>query len=239
MRSDLGVAPPISVVYTYGDTAQAKMLVSRIGGRAALPQPRALLREADDPRRFRRLPWVEELSLPARGAADQMAMYAWGLLLSLLLLVIPGLYLWHLLRRRRWSLSALLLLPLVVGLVLLALSIPAPAQRWPWEFSGQRRLAWALAMLPYLLFPGLLLAWSLGRKWWRVGGWLLATGLISLGLAALVLWTDRAQAGPGWRYDWAGWYSIVWAGVFAAGWLMLPATFAWRQVGRLARRPAS
>jgi hypothetical protein len=146
----------------------------------------------------------------------------WSVFFCATLLVLPlGFAVW-LLWRRRWGLRAMLLLPVVAAATLLGVTVEGPR----YDLSSlAERLMVAVGTLPALVFVGLIIYWSVRRRWRRVAGWLVLATVVATALAVVLLGLARlspeGRLGPGERWDPAGWYWIWLLGVYFTGCVML------------------
>lgn len=94
--------------------------------RVARAEPR-LAGLGDDPRLVRPLPWAEEMY---RRHGEEwiraIAVFGYGILLAAVVIALPGGLVWRMVRRRRWGLRTMLLLPVVVAIVVTVLTADLP-----------------------------------------------------------------------------------------------------------------
>jgi hypothetical protein len=198
---------------------------------AAKPaEPQALRDPGFDPRFLRRLPRAPlPRELDIFGIANRVA---WGVFYCVFLLVLPGWFLWRLVRRRTWGLYTLLAAPAVAALALAAALTDSPDGE---TLTGKLQVA--SMVLPSLLLV-VALAWWIARFRWRRLAvwavlWLAACGVI----AAVFLWVvhpqQAAPLAPDERYSPDGWSFVFVLGIFAVGWitmLVLPVEAALRAI---------
>jgi hypothetical protein len=180
---------------------------------AALPKQPLI-----DPRMQRPLPWRLSDSDDWAGGAIFVAWSA-GYCASLLLL--PGILAWRIIRQRQFGLKTMLALPVVAGVVLLAVLIDGPDNDFQ---SLMGKFAVSVAGLPVLLALVLFVRWALAGKFVRLSIWLLLTLLVAGIMAAVVLLiVTPVEAGPlepGERWDPAGWYWIWFPAAYVVAWAM-------------------
>jgi hypothetical protein len=186
--------------------------------RAIVPD---LVARADDPRLLRRLPW----DYPHGPAGELML----ACLFSLALVVLPGAFLAHMLRHRRWSLRTWLMLPLVVAAMISMTYVITKLPNITMRRSEAPVLQVALvAVLGTMLlpFPSLVVFWTYKRRWIRLA-WLIGASLVLALAAGLVAYLNAARhLDPLERFEWTwrGWWNIWipiailtgWVGLFVA-----------------------
>jgi tRNA A-37 threonylcarbamoyl transferase component Bud32 len=203
------------LIYNHRGTLHA-LPGSRRQGARPLPPAQTPGRYDDvptDPRLVRELPFV---------APDMLLFYAVSGVFSFVLLVVPALGLYAVIRLRSWR----------VGLVLLAyggLAVLALRHDWlPRQVPGAQQhiaeevrkvfapvlpkadLRWlrALVGLPGAVTPLFLGAWLWGRRW-RLLGWM---ALLALGCAlgrVVFYWMQEKDVMPEEVYTWDGWYLVL------------------------------
>jgi outer membrane protein assembly factor BamB len=191
-----------------------------------------------DSRWQRDLPWRSELEL---GGGRVAGFIGWGTFFSLTLVVIPVGYTLRLIIQRRFSLQALLVLPVVAGIFLTAALIQGPAES---HLQGLvPRLISATGFAPPVVGLGLLVWWLARGRWKRASIWLGLVLVMSAIAAASIISTTLRHAPllPEESLDWTGWYFILAVGAYMTSWLamiVLPIEFLIRAVWRrlVARR---
>ncbi len=219
-----------------GNSAQPPLWISQALGatvcRVALPvtargeigPPRGMLvqpgRIPIDPRWTRPLPWLARLKGPFGPwgflAAAGLAFVNVFVPLSLLRLVAG---------RRRFSIRALMALPIATAVPLMAfllLEPVLPVDSLPLIASEKQIFtAGTLAGLP-IVFCLVSMAKSVAHLRWKpAAALILLTALISLSIAAVWLWSDKRSMSSMERYDPSGWYLVLLPGITASGLLML------------------
>ena len=116
-----------------------------------------------------------------------------------------------------------LLLPAVVGVIMFSLTMPSPDYHH--QLSPLERLVMAIVMLPGVVLPVSWTLWAVRRDWRRLLIWSIATVTLSLVIAGAILCLDSFQSGPGTRYSWKGWYTILVYGSYWIGWAMITTGF--------------
>lgn len=153
-----------------------------------------------DPRFVRLLPWqVIHFGWPI----NSPAWLALGLFLYLpALIVLPVWSLYKIVWLRRWSLRFWLLVPVVVSLVAIALTTPAPPTV-PAMPTLQARFVVSLLMLPIVAFPWQIGAWLCAGRTRRAAWWLGLT-LAMGGLIGALIYTIHWRLTPSdesWVFD--------------------------------------
>jgi hypothetical protein len=188
----------------------------------------------EDPRIFRPLPWLV-YGMPLGGVPrlfSPLQLWLTTLGLALALLVVPGVMVWWIVRRRAWLFVPLPLLWLGLALcgghVLSAMlwtqatsfdigQLGELVRVWPVTLN---LLALALAGLPTGVLFVLVFAWLRRAHWGRLA--LLLAGTALLAVAAAAAWLHFAPSlEPEQHYSWRGWYSLWPAGLYALGVLLL------------------
>ena len=184
-----------------------------------------------DPRLARQLPWVDSRNL---SWIEIVQLFATPILLSIVLFIIPGFYVYALARRRRWSLRAFLLLPMILLIALSSLQIPladAPTDLSP--LTG--KIVVAQLVLPGVMFTLFLIVWACKRRWRRVSFTLGLTVFVALLIVLLTLWTDSGKL-AGEHYSLGGWYMPIFMAGYGVGIGMLIGLPAWHVLGYLRRQ---
>jgi hypothetical protein len=225
--------------YTMGDVTFCRRPMSvAMQSRLVKPVAARLDGNLDDPRLLRDLPWMSEFVRQAERPVRAIATLGWFMMLSALLIVVPALYVRQLVRRRTWSLAVFLVLPVVVGVIMFSLTMPAPqsiGKLMPWE-----RLVMATVMLPSVVLPVSWTLWAIRYEWRRLILWLTATVILSFAFAGAIIWIGSFQSGPRMGYSWKGWYTILVYGAYWIGWGMIAVgfrTWFWGIIERCIRRP--
>ncbi len=201
------------------DMGEQPSMGNRIGGNSSVATPSRgwPIREHADERWARALPWVvETISL-----AELMWNIAWLMLLSALLIVIPVVFLYRLVRRQ-FSLQSLLGLPIAAGLISLGILMEVPIAEDVHTLG--ERLGMATIYTPLVGSIGFVISWMMRRRWRRVLTWLACTCLASLVCAAVMMWFDAVVFNPMLpeeSYRFQGWPLIWLIGTYATAWLLL------------------
>jgi len=213
---------PPHALYQYRGQTYVRRGVDRSGAAAAwqaFARPPSILAPAGlDPRLIRPLPWKpEDYQL-----RQWPPFVAWAAFYGITLAALPVLLLGWMIRRRRWGLKTVLMLPLVAGLVLLAVRVH-PADR---EFQS---LASKLGLAYFGAGPVIGAAVACGA-WLRQGRWRRVLLCLSLALlAGLALMAVRllaiapaegAALQPGERYSWEGWYFVFLPMFYLLAWVL-------------------
>jgi hypothetical protein len=213
------------VAYRYGDVTAAARSDSLL--KTSAPRgPVALIDEEAgrrDPRWTRPLPWaglLGDLNSPeeARRALLSIASMA---MFAVALILLPGWYLSTLVRRRVWSLKALFVAPVLVGLALVALSAPTPIHVE--SLPLLQKMAMGFFMLPPVLLLVSLVRWSFQRRWRRIAAWTMVVVLVSGAIAALMIAVHWAGSEGSIPYSWEGWPLVCLLGWYFTGLLLIPA----------------
>ncbi len=214
--------PPVWINQDLGATVCHEALPTTAQGKIAPPRGTLVQsgRVSIDPRWARPLPWLAWLKGPFGPwgflAAAGLAFVNVALPLSILRLVAG---------RRRFSIRALMALPVAAAMPLMAfllLEPILPVDSTPLLASEKRIFtAGILVGLP-IVFYVVWLVWSLAHLRWKSAAALIAlTAFISLSIAAIWLWIDSKSMSPIERYESSGWYLILLPGITASGLLML------------------
>ena len=169
---------------------------------------------------MRALPWYSSFD------SDQIAEMSKSAILAIwccmTLIVIPGLYTWHLIARRRWSMRTLLALPIVVAVVMCGLTL-GPATNMSDTFAT--RLQTGALTLPAILFPALILFWMVTGRFRRALGWTAGSIALAVFGAFWTLWLVEPQYQspmlPGETYSSEGWFWIWFIAAYATGAIMM------------------
>jgi hypothetical protein len=106
--------------------------------------------------------------------------------------------------------------------------------------SGQKLslllFIWAVWWLPLAVFPVLLFAWTVQRRWLRVGGLIGLSLLVSLACVGWRVSVPLGNHGPLQHSSWDGWGMSWFVGAYGAGALALAALLLLPIVRWLARR---
>jgi hypothetical protein len=213
---DEGKAEPPRVYYAYGSIARCRQAAST-STRIAPPTRGA----ASDDRWNRDLPWVN----PFVNIAQQTRFIGWSLVYSAFLIVLPASYLSYLVWSRRFTLSTLLLLPVIAGLFL-TVALMRPPMRDGDFFHLGARMSIGVFVSPAIIAPALLAWWLLRGRWRPVVIWLGIGLLLTLvgGMIAFDLSSRRTPLLPEESYDWTHWYILVMDGAFVTAWLLVLVT---------------
>ena len=207
----------------------------------------------DDPRMLQPLPWNYETpmnSLEIRGL-DHSPIVLVTQLFPIVLgaIVFPAWLVTTMIRRRRWSLQWLLLLPLAFALPYILLTIPSPLRT---EFSDPyslplwcRRAFSAITLLPFLIFIGVFAMHCFKQHWKTVlllMFFVVAAPVLPIGLDLIF---NSESLPEGYRYDWLDPRSLwlLWLGVWMVGLgiaikrvLFSFGRLLWAAIGRLGAR---
>jgi hypothetical protein len=210
------------VFFHHGDVALTRR-ATRAGG--TIPASSVLMvenvpssPEAVDPRLLRQLPWqssVEDLLETARRFRIVGSLYAMTLLLLPCGVVIGCI------RRKRWSLRTMALLPVVIGLFIVALGVDGPEAI---KLNTMQKFYLGFAFLPLIPLVVSFTAWALTRRWKTLAYWAASVAVISFLVASYSLLVAAAEGGdplPGERYSWDGWYLVGVLGLYLTGWGIL------------------
>jgi hypothetical protein len=194
----------------------------------------------DDPRWTRALPWMS-LMAPATARAGLFAVVG----LALVNVFLPLGILRLVSRGRRWSLRALMALPVAAAVPLSAFLAlepmipipktppPAPLPSSPMALFASGAVA-GVPVVFYVVFAG----WSLIRRRWRTLGLLAGFTIIaSLAIAAVWLWVDIRDMPAIEHYSRSGWHVALLPGAYSVSSLML-CGWAVRGMSRRVRRRA-
>ena len=186
----------------------------------------------NDPRWKRPLPWTVSFAMNV----NNYSYVAWGIFFSLTLLISPMSYLGFMIARRRYQLSYLLLLPVVVALSLQSVMITGPDD---YEFSTLiGRFSVAVFFAPVIVGLVLLFVWTVSRKWRKLLAWLsvLFTVSIAIAIFSLVVSIRTSPLSVEESFDWQGWYLILIPVAYFLSWLMLAVTLLEMIVKQFTRR---
>jgi outer membrane protein assembly factor BamB/predicted Ser/Thr protein kinase len=185
----------------------------------------ALPAVGQDPRLLRSLPWA----MSPQEAANEAVHGLWGLFYSITLVGIPVGFIISLLRRRKWGMRTMLMLPVVAGLFLMGALIQGPD-------SMHRTLPGKLVESVTIGGPILLALYTIGRWTWRrqwrpACTWLSVGPLLALIAVAVLLAgffpKHEDPLEPGERWSWDGWYWVIVYGYFASAWCFAIAMPPW------------
>jgi outer membrane protein assembly factor BamB len=169
-------------------------------------------------RRWKRdLPWRAHDGLDSR----TLGFLAWSGFFAATLVVLPGWYIAWLVMKRRYETWQLLLLPVVAAIFIQAVLITAPDER---DFSTTlSRLTNALFGSPAILGLLILGRWAIGRRWRRLGIWVLIMLAVSFAMAVFIVqWDVRTSPLVEQEsFDWTGWYDILLPGAYVTSWLLI------------------
>lgn len=190
-----------------------------------------------DPRLVRTLPWVPEehelIGLPG--------FLLWSAFYGIVLVGIPVSFVISLVRRRRWGMRTMLMLPVVAGVFLMGVTIDGPDNDF-------RSLPHKLVIAGFFATPVMFALYQLGtwvgqRRWIPVVSWL-AVGIIAVIVLGVAFWNADGNRGgpfePGESYSLAGWYWILGPAYFAVAWWMtiaIPLGWTGRRLWIWLRRP--
>jgi hypothetical protein len=175
--------------------------------------------------------------------------HSWGVILSVVLLVMAGVPIVAYatafvlsLVRVRW-LKWLLALPVVAAILVAGSSVldtltPKTPQPTSWWSIPLDVTVLSMSGVPIVAYAAVLVL-SLVRRRWRKTGLLIASALLAaILIGAIMLRSDMLMKPLIEHYDWSGWHQAVYFGAYAVGVLMLlvrPARSVARFVWRLAR----
>lgn len=191
----------------------------------------------DDPRLVRQLMWAPT---PAEWATSGGQVFKDVLLaagLSLVVVLTPYSMIRAGLRRRELRRGRIALIGGGIVLLLVCVTLlqfPPLGSRWrdvPWALP----LAIAFGGLPILLYPATMFRALANGNWRRLRGLLLATLILSLVLAAILMTIDISRKPPEQHYSWYGWWIIFLMGAWFTG-ALLVLGHVFRPVGDWLRR---
>jgi len=238
-----GLSDPQSTAATPAtQTALRRAMPADSSGKchAAMVARRIELAHVDDPRWKRPLPWVPRSGEISKEVVGTLLRWA---ALSLAVAVVPGAWFWWGIRRRRFGIGYLLLLPLAVGLAMLtwiwAAKMPQFAQIPDWSrFLAMAGVA--LGGLPMWLLTLTSATWAVQRRWRRLTVLVLSTAIFSIAWAAVNVWIDSRSMDAQQHYTWEGWPLIGLAGAYTSGIICLalftlgpPLRTTWRGLRRM------
>ena len=228
---------PLLIGDGLGATACRRALPTTAQGTFAAPRG-ALVQPGlgrDDPRWTRALPWLTWLKGPIG---------PWGFLaaggLAFFNVVLPLFILRLAAGRRRFSVRALMALPVAVAVPLmlyLMLEPLLPVSSSPW-LTSERRLfvAGTVAGLPIIIYA-VSVVWFLVRGRFRLLASLAGVTILTSVITATVwLWFDMKSMASIERYGRAGWYLVLLPGAYAAAIFMVIGWVLWALFGVLRRR---
>ncbi|MDX2460097.1 MAG: hypothetical protein QNM00_08420, partial [Gammaproteobacteria bacterium] len=172
---------------------------------------------AEDPRLLRPLPWASNL----QDVAEIAQLFAWAAMFSVVVIVLPGGLLWRMVKKRRWSLRTMLLLPVVIAIVITVLRTDLPGTPRDWN-TAYVKLVYALIILPAVAIAAELIYSVYSGRWRRLACWITASVLFALLAASLtVIVPSQGSIDLGERYAWDGWYLIWFPGAYVTGILVI------------------
>ncbi|XZE34831.1 protein kinase domain-containing protein [Pirellulaceae bacterium SH501] len=208
-------SPPI-VVYNNIEQSSARFATQEEGQLKRLEAPILVGADARDIRFQRALPWMQN-SMMTESPIEVLAFLATGLLQSLLLVWIPGGYLYATLRKGEWSLRSLLMLPVVVAFVLIVLKLQESEASSSWLASFGLGLVFA----PLSGLLGALVQRCVQMRWrdvLRILQVIVSGALFTVTLAlGGRFWSEPLERGE--YYDWSGWYWILPHSLFLSAYL--------------------
>jgi hypothetical protein len=137
---------------------------------------------------------------------------------AVMTVVLPGAFVYQLIRRRRWTLRMWLALPVLVALVVF---VPQTTSRYltdlsrGWIFTPEGVVLSGTLLLP---FPALLILWTRQRYWLRIGLLVTAALILSLVITTVTYVHAAKNLQPFEGISWDGWYNVFWIGALLAGW---------------------
>ncbi|MFO0819967.1 MAG: protein kinase [Pirellulales bacterium] len=195
-----------------------------------------------DPRWARELPW----KLPSDAWEFVGPTLVGGAMLSLILVIAPGIIVMRMIRRRQWGTKTLFALATLVGIALVVSSRPPPFGWWgdlgPLPGPGLRWII-ALAATPPVILLLRFGAWGLRREWRKLAWWgsaiLVTSALWALFLLLMESVVEPRQPEEYYLLD--GWYSILGQGFYVVSLLqpVLSSLAEWWQRRRSQRANAS
>ncbi len=201
---------------------QASSLPIKADAWRTFARPQATLTpNDDDPRLLRPLPWM----LTDRDLHSAGQMTAWAAFYGLTLAAVPVLFVGWLIRRRRWGMNVMLMLPVVVGIVMLGLLIS-------FDDSDIRPLLSKLDVAyvgtgPVMFTLVLLATWLRQGRRRRVAVWLLLALLAVVAASVIQVLNDPALQ-PDERYSLEGWYIVLLLPLLLICWMfVLVTSVAW------------
>ncbi|AMV30562.1 Serine/threonine-protein kinase PrkC [Pirellula sp. SH-Sr6A] len=217
------------VVTNHLDQSNARAACSDTPSSRNIQSPISLVSTERDVRFQRPLPWMQN-SMATELPMEVVAFLVTGLFQSVLLVWIPGLYLWTTFRKRKWGLRWLLLLPILVAISLITLRVQQGTEGGGWFTS----YGLALLFSPIVGMIGLIVHRCVQKQWrgvfaiffYIVLGAILTAG----GILSLHGWSQPLE--PGEYYDWAGWYWIIPQSVFVTAYVY----WAVRALGKMFHR---
>ena len=201
---------------------------------------------AEDPRLIDPLPWnySNPMLMFEIAGLDRSPVVLITQLFPIVLggLVFPLLFLWSMIRWRRWNLQWFLLLPLVFVLPYVLFQLPSPlGDEYSWSSmpAWQAKLYGAIKLLPFLIFIAVFASYCLQGRWRRVA--LLAILGVSLPLILVASELASTTLHEGARFNWLDprslwllWASVWFGGVGIA--ILWPLAWVRKQVSRWRQR---
>ncbi|MCR4411337.1 MAG: hypothetical protein NUV77_02800, partial [Thermoguttaceae bacterium] len=191
-------------------------------GRGDLPEARVPPRldgAEHEPRLTRRLPWATDGRVFVR---RELYLFGWASFYAVTLLVVPSLWIGWLVWRRRWSLRAMLMFPLVVLLILPGGLVEGPNPPFPqYSDSLGGRMTSGMFVMPLLFVPAYSAFLAHRRRWRALAVWLAVFAAICGVAAGVAIYVDSSRASEITVYSWEGWYWIALPGIYITGCVML------------------
>jgi len=235
LPADDAAAPPLVLfAQDQGATTCRRALAVGPDGRYRFPPPERIVPAPlpEDPRLRVPLPWWQGHPLSGPDWPEFLLVQV-----GVILAIVLGRSAAWVFRRGSWVIGLLLCLLLLAVLGLGAGLTYLRSGGHIWDILGPPPTPLALALLgvPALVFLGRAGAWVVQGRWRRVGLLLGVSVLLTLPLAAVVLWIDRQQLAPTQHYTTDGWYSAWIMGAYVTG-MLLALGWLLRAVFRVVRR---
>lgn len=179
---------------------------------------------------MRRLPWGPPEASGGLLTAAPVGMRAG--FFALALLVMPGVMLVSMVKRRRWGLRTLGLLPVVAGLFATALLMDSPET----DYSRFGKFIMAALALPVVMSLAIYVGWAVRRCWRPIVAWTALSVILAAVQAAVVLRYGYPRLAEGQYYSLEGWYWILLLGAYLTAILLCVATAFAAAVKGLRRR---
>lgn len=183
-----------------------------------------------DPRLMRRLPWGPPEASSGLLTAAPVGMRAG--FFALALLVMPGVMVASMVKRRRWGLRTLALLPVVSGLFVTALLMESPET----DYSRFGKFVMAALALPVVMSLAIYVGWAVRGRWRPLVGWAVLSVIVAAVAAALQLRYGFPRLAEGQYYSLEGWYWIWLIGAYLTAILLCVAMVIAAVVKRVRRR---